>query len=105
MIRRPPRSTRTDTLFPDQDALPISTEMFGPFGNDVYRSYATDINGCGRHLLAIIDEILDYAKIEAGTQELRETMVDVRRAISTCMRLVQARATSGGVAVGADLPA
>src|SRR3546814_20869766 len=83
----------------------MSTEMFGPLGNDVYRSYATDINGCGRHLLAIIDEILDYAKIKAGTQEPRETMVDVRRAIPNSIRLVQECEKTGGAAVGRDVPA
>ena len=82
----------------------MSREMFGPLGNDNYRSYAADINGCGQHLLAIIDEILDYSKIEAGTLDLRETVFDLRRVLSTCVRLLQQRVTSGGVAVRLALP-
>lgn len=82
----------------------MSREMFGPLGNDVYRSYATDIHGCGRHLLAIIDEILDYSRIEAGTLKLRETIVDIPQILSTCARLLQERAASAGVGVRIDLP-
>ncbi|HTI44798.1 MAG TPA: ATP-binding protein [Candidatus Nitrosotalea sp.] len=44
----------------------IKQELLGPLGNDRYRNYAGDIHDSGRHLLNIINQILDYTRIDAG---------------------------------------
>jgi PAS domain S-box-containing protein len=44
----------------------MSEELFGPLGDDNYRGYARDIGVSGRHLLGIINDLLDMSKIELG---------------------------------------
>jgi len=61
--------------------------------------YANDIHVSGRHLLAIINDILDYSKIEAGRQDLSESKVDLAELIAGSRRVVMGRADEAGVAV------
>ena len=55
-------------------------EMFGPLGDARYKEYAQDILNSGQHLLALINDILDMSKIEAGKMNLRFEPVRLRRA-------------------------
>ncbi|WP_049974362.1 ATP-binding protein [Azospirillum sp. B4] len=54
--------------------------------------YAADIVASGRHLLAIINDILDVSKMEAGKVELRERVCDVAALVAGCERIARARA-------------
>ncbi len=76
---------------------------FGPLGNPKYEEYAKDINDSGRHLLALIQDILDLSKIEAGKLELDEEDIDIAKAIRSCLVLVQERAENGGVKLKTDI--
>ncbi len=49
--------------------------------------YTQDINDSGKHLLGVINDILDLAKIEAGQLDLREQEIDTESAIGYCLRL------------------
>ncbi len=49
----------------------INTQAMGPIGNTRYVEYAGDIEQSGRHLLQIINDILDISKIEAGKLDIR----------------------------------
>ncbi|MCH8092635.1 MAG: PAS-domain containing protein [Proteobacteria bacterium] len=82
----------------------IKGEMFGPVGTDRYRDYAGDVHESGRHLLALINDILDLSKIEAGKLELDESDVDVAEVIHSCLRLVRERAGNGGVRLVTEIP-
>ncbi len=70
----------------------MARETFGSLGNDKYRDYARDINESGAHLLSLINDILDLAKIEARKLKLDEKPVDLGAAVSSCLRLVKERA-------------
>ena len=82
----------------------MGSGTLGPLGNPKYEEYAKDINDSGRHLLALIDDILDLSKVEAGRLELDEEDIDVARAIRSCMVLVKERARNGGVKLITDIP-
>ena len=58
----------------------------------------------GTHLLNIISDILDFAKIEATALKLEETQVDLSRLLGTCVRFMSARATQADVNVTLSLP-
>jgi signal transduction histidine kinase len=82
----------------------IKSETFGPVGSLKYRDYAEDINASGQHLLDLINDILDLAKVESGTDELHEEQIEVPQAVRTVLNLVKQRADKGGVALELDLP-
>jgi signal transduction histidine kinase len=79
-------------------------QMFGPLGNERYREYAADVHNSGRHLLAIINDILDLSKIEAGRLELRMAPLDPRTLVDVCDRLVRERAKSAQLRFVVELP-
>jgi two-component system cell cycle sensor histidine kinase PleC len=73
---------------------------------DQCRGYITDIRNSGAHLLALINDILDYSKLEADHLPLSETMFDLGQFLHDGLRLVRTQADAGGVALHlAQLPA
>jgi len=75
----------------------VANEMFGSMGNARYRGYAQDIHDAARHLLSLIDGILDISKIEAGKYELHPEWLDLREALSEPLRMVRDRVAKSGV--------
>lgn len=75
----------------------IKGELFGPIGNDQYKSYIEDIHKSGEHLLALINEVLDLSRIEAGKHELVEEAIDVAAIVDACCRMLEIRATNRGL--------
>ena len=61
-------------------------EMFGELGDNRYRDYAASILESGNHLLGLINDILDLAKVEAGKYKLREEVVDVAAVVDQCLK-------------------
>jgi len=61
------------------------------------RGYITDIRNSGAHLLALINDILDYSKLEADHLPLNETIFDLRQFLHDGLRLVRAQAEAAGV--------
>ena len=86
----------------------IEKEMFGALDNEQYRDYAASIHRSGTHLLDIISDILDLAKIEANRIVLDDEHIDVPDVLAMCATLVARRAEEAGVRVrietAADLP-
>jgi two-component system cell cycle sensor histidine kinase PleC len=79
-------------------------EMFGPLGDARYRDYAQDILNSGQHLLALINDILDMSKIEAGKMTLNFAPVSVQELAEEAVRLIRTRAQSAGLELTLDLP-
>jgi signal transduction histidine kinase len=72
--------------------------MFGDV-NDKQEEYLRDILASGRHLLSLINDILDLAKIEAGRMDLDVEEFDLAQAIDNAVVLVRERATRKGLAL------
>jgi len=72
--------------------------MFGEL-NDKQDDYLKDIHSSGKHLLSLINDILDLSKIEAGRMELDVETFDVPAALSNAMTLVRERAQRHGLAL------
>ena len=81
----------------------MKDEMFGPHSAPVYREYANDIYDSGRHLLQLINEILDLSRIEAGRYELAEERAHLGDIAQDCQRLLTLRADSKGLEVTLDI--
>jgi signal transduction histidine kinase len=62
--------------------------------------YLKDIYASGQHLLSLINDILDLAKIEAGRMELEATDFDLPSAIDNALILVRERASRRGITLG-----
>jgi PAS domain S-box-containing protein len=82
----------------------LRDELLGPLGDARYREYAGDILGSGKHLLEVINDILDLTKIEAGHLELDEQPVDVESILAACERFVAESARRAGISLKVIAP-
>src|SRR5690606_38837874 len=66
----------------------IKNQVFGPVGQKQYLEYSEDIFASGKHLLKIINDILDVARIEAGERQLNEGLVNIEKLLNTTLELL-----------------
>ncbi len=76
--------------------------MFGEL-NDKQDEYLQDILSSGRHLLSLINDILDLSKIEAGRMELELGAFDLPVALDNALTLVRERASRHGITLGVSV--
>ncbi len=82
----------------------IKAEVYGP-GLPRYRDYATDIHGAGKHLLSLINDILDLSKAEAGKLDLHVEQVDLADLVGESARLMSERAAQKRLRLTLDIGA
>jgi PAS domain S-box-containing protein len=83
----------------------MQTGLFGPLGSSKYDAYVIDIRDSAAHLLQVITDILDVAKIEANSFRLDETTFDPAAVITSAIRLMRPRADAALVRIEFDNPA
>ena len=76
--------------------------MFGEL-NERQEEYLHDIHGSGRHLLELLNEILDLSKIEAGKMALEYSSIDLRSLLDDAAAMLRERAATQGVDLSLDV--
>lgn len=86
----------------------LEHEILGPVEPKSYRDYAVDIQESGRHLLSIIDDILDLSRIEAGKATFKPERLAPGKLVDEALRLVEKQAAEKSIglenSLSADLP-
>ena len=82
----------------------LETETFGPLGSPRYREYAGVIRGSGRHLLGLINDVLDLSRLDAGRTELAEENLTIDHVAETVLTMMEQQATTNGVTLAMDVP-
>lgn len=67
----------------------MQQEMFGPLGLPKYVEYADDIQQSAAHLLSLVDDILDMAKLSSGNVDLACNRVDLSQILTGAVRVIQ----------------
>ncbi|MFH0827933.1 MAG: ATP-binding protein [Candidatus Omnitrophota bacterium] len=80
----------------------LKDESFGAL-NDKQKEYITDIRGSGKHLLDLINDILDLSKVESGRIELQLSGFDFNEAVEAGLTMVKEKAMRRGIAVIKDI--
>jgi len=82
----------------------MKKEMGGPIGSKKYAEYVSDIHDSGQHLLSIINDILDLARLETGRLELNEADICASALVAASVAMMRQRAEEAGVTLILDLP-
>jgi len=82
----------------------MNSELYGPIGSQHYGEYVHNIRQAGGHLLAIVNDILDLSKVEAGRMEINPEPVDLAEVIVATQALLRERAKSLGITLKVSLP-
>lgn len=80
----------------------MHSEIFGPLGDRRYLEYTGLIQGAGKHLLDLINDVLDMSKIEAGKQELHRERLDIVEVVRDALSMMREQAAAGEVALEMD---
>ncbi|PWC36624.1 histidine kinase [Azospirillum sp. TSO35-2] len=79
-------------------------ELFGPLGSPRYHDYARHVQDSGRHLLTLINDVLDMSKLEAGRYTLEESRLSPAEALESGRALAAVPADAGGVTLTVECP-
>lgn len=82
----------------------MQAELLGPLGNHRYGDYVNCIHESGRHLLELINDILDMSKIESGKYELFHEPVNVVKSVRLALHMIEAPAEEKSIAVTYKAP-
>ncbi len=82
----------------------LKKEMLGPLGTEKYVEYADDIFSSARHLLSLINDLLDMSTVDAGKWRLKRNNIDVGAFVRSCCRIVAEQAISRQMKIVIDVP-
>ncbi|OLP54902.1 PAS domain-containing sensor histidine kinase [Rhizobium rhizosphaerae] len=77
----------------------LKHRMFGPLGSEKYEEYTKDIHDSGKHLLNVINDILDMSKIEAGQMSITRERIDLAPLVEEALRLIKGPAQQKDIVV------
>lgn len=77
----------------------LNSEMLGPLGNPKYKEYTGDIIASSEHLLEVISDLLDMARIEAGYTQFEEGVVDLAREARRATAILEETAGLRGIRI------
>ncbi len=81
----------------------IEQETLGPLGHEQYAGYIKIIGSSGRHLVTVINDVLDYSKIEAGMLDLDSVVFDLSQLTSSAVELLAASAHEKAIELACSL--
>jgi PAS domain S-box-containing protein len=81
----------------------MKTELLGPIGTETYRGYSESIHDSAKHLLGIINDILDISSIESGSPRLYEGIHEAEQICQSVVALVAGRADSAQIKLAVDV--
>ena len=82
----------------------MRAQYFGPLGSDNYADYANDIHESGAHMLALVNDVLDIAAIEAGKRPLVKEPMDIGEVLKDCVRNFEKAAVEDGIELSLEVP-
>lgn len=80
----------------------LQEQYFGPL-NDKQKEYVSDILESGKHLLSLINDILDLSKVEAGKMELERSLVNIPELLSHSMIMIKEKAARHRIRLDLDI--
>jgi PAS domain S-box-containing protein len=75
----------------------LTEKLFGPLGNEKQEEYVENIHESGRHLLELINDILDVSAIEADKMDMNEAEVEIDNVVSASLLMVKSRAEQSSI--------
>jgi signal transduction histidine kinase len=82
----------------------LAGQMFGELGNPKYLEYARDIEQSGAHLLAVISNVLDLTKSQAGKLDLADESLDLVEIIESCTKMMRRQCAQDGLDLTVTVP-
>ncbi|MCE9649432.1 MAG: hypothetical protein K8R18_07395 [Parvibaculum sp.] len=82
----------------------MTQQIFGPHGSPKYAEYAGNIHDAGRHLLSLVNDILDLSRIQIDEKSLHVQPVDLKSVCENCLSIIRERAERGSVHLTLQAP-
>ncbi|MBT8350543.1 MAG: hypothetical protein KJO26_04825 [Deltaproteobacteria bacterium] len=80
----------------------VLDEHYGKL-NETQEEYLADVHSSSKHLLSLINDILDLSKVEAGKLEYKPTKVDLSKLLTNSLIMIQEKAEKNGIKISSDL--